>query len=427
MIDQVNENNQLQAIHTLDHLQGPVLGMTLSDDGQLLATFCVLGHVSIWDVRQNFKLLRKLRDKDETQIDEFYCGLFKENYMLTAGKLKDRYRWSETDEDCHILPCPIKIFDLETDKVIGRLEGHSEEILCIKSLKFEDKNYYITTSQDGYIFKWHMENDWITLVDSQCMGDGVTCMAFTVSFLPNTGNKYFLGACDAHLKLYDFEQAQVMQTFENMYSSYCDCGKFIHWLDEIEYITNQKKYKEIDKENKEDVTEKNKSKGKGKGKAKEIDIKKGEKEEDEDTIVNIDEMDEDDHDQREYAWFISRGAEMCDIDDGVSSTPNTCTLHRLWYPKQSGDPFQLEEIKKYKHEDYHSNSWLVKIASNGRYLFAPTLYGQIFVFNILTGQVTSIIKEHQDMEVRDIIIHPYFPLLISCGDDGTARVYTWKE
>lgn len=109
MIDQVNENNQLQAIHTLDHLQGPVLGMTLSDDGQLLATFCVLGHVSIWDVRQNFKLLRKLRDKDETQIDEFYCGLFKENYMLTAGKLKDRYRWSETDEDCHILPCPIKV------------------------------------------------------------------------------------------------------------------------------------------------------------------------------------------------------------------------------------------------------------------------------------------------------------------------------
>lgn len=41
------------------------------------------------------------------------------------------------------------------------------------------------------------------------MVDGVTCMAFTVSFVPNTGNKYFLAACDEHLRLYDFEQATV--------------------------------------------------------------------------------------------------------------------------------------------------------------------------------------------------------------------------
>ncbi len=44
---------------------------------------------------------------------------------------------------------------------------------------------------------------------------------------------------------------------------------------------------------------------------------------------------------------------------------------------------------------YHSNSWLVKITSNGRYLLAPTIYGQIFVFNMLTEQVTAILKEHQ--------------------------------
>lgn len=44
---------------------------------------------------------------------------------------------------------------------------------------------------------------------------------------------------------------------------------------------------------------------------------------------------------------------------------------------------------------YHSNSWLVKIASNGRYLLAPTIYGQIFAFNMLTGQVTGILKDHE--------------------------------
>jgi hypothetical protein len=41
------------------------------------------------------------------------------------------------------------------------------------------------------------------------MDDGITCMAFTVSFVPNTGNKYFLAACDEHIRLYDFESCQV--------------------------------------------------------------------------------------------------------------------------------------------------------------------------------------------------------------------------
>lgn len=52
-----------------------------------------------------------------------------------------------------------------------------------------------------------------TLLDSTPMIDGVTCMAFTVSFVPNTGNKYFLAACDEHLRLYDFEQATVSYYF----------------------------------------------------------------------------------------------------------------------------------------------------------------------------------------------------------------------
>jgi hypothetical protein len=41
------------------------------------------------------------------------------------------------------------------------------------------------------------------------MEDGITCMAFTVSFVPNTGNRYFMAATDEHVRLYDFEAAQV--------------------------------------------------------------------------------------------------------------------------------------------------------------------------------------------------------------------------
>ncbi|KAF7730101.1 hypothetical protein EC973_003047 [Apophysomyces ossiformis] len=376
MIDAINEDNPLTLVPSNIEDQGAITGMTLSTDGTLLATFSNIGSIKIWDVEDDFRPLRKLRDTKEPHIDEFYCGKFVSSLMVAGGKLKDRHRWSAVDEDSHILPCPIKIFDLETTSIVSKLEGHAEEILCIKSLTFKEKNYYISTSQDGYIIKWHMEEDWTTLVQSTRMEDGITCMAFTVSFVPNTGNKYFLAACDGHLRIFDFEDAQLLQTFEDIYSSYCDCGKFVNWLDEATYFSEEMK----------------------------------------DEIV----VDED------YAWFISRGAEMCDISDGVSSIPNTCTLHKLSYPNQLGGQFKLEQVKKYQHEDYHSNSWLVKITSNGRYLLAPTIYGQVFVFNMLTGQATAVLKDHEDIEVRDTLFHPYRSLLFTSGDDGCVKVYTYK-
>lgn len=43
---------------------------------------------------------------------------------------------------------------------------------------------------------------------------------------------------------------------------------------------------------------------------------------------------------------------------------------------------------------YHANSWLIKITSNGRYLMAPTIYGQIYVFDMRNGNVSLVIKGH---------------------------------
>ncbi|KAI9488386.1 WD40-repeat-containing domain protein [Zychaea mexicana] len=395
MINTINDNASLESVPCNISDQAAITSMTLSADGTLLATFSNIGAVKIWDVENDFKLVRKLRDVEEPNIDEFYCGKFasptSQELLVTGGKLKDRHRWSSQDEDNHILPCPIKIFSIAENKVLAKLEGHSEEILCIKSVTFDKGNYYISTSQDGYIIKWHVADDWTTLIESTTMEDGVTCMAFTVSFLPNTGNKYFMAACDEHLRLYDFEEAQLLQTFEDMYSSYCDCGKFITWLDEGAAGTPS---------------------GEAEGVKKEEDI-------------NVDKMDEDP--AAPYSYFISRGAEMCDVDDGVSSIPNTCTLHKLVYPTEPAGKFKLESVKKFKHEDYHANSWLVKITSNGRYILAPTIYGQIFVFNILSGQLAAILKEHEDLEVRDVIFHPYRPLIFSSGDDGFVKVYTYKS
>ncbi|KAI9476240.1 MAG: WD40-repeat-containing domain protein [Benjaminiella poitrasii] len=402
MMDAINAHNPVKALPFDMSDQGAITSMTLSADGTLLATFSNVGAIKIWDVMDDFQLLRKIRDHVEPQIDEFYCGQFLEGGLLVSGgKLKDRHRWSAEDGDNHILPCPLKIFRIETCERVTVLEGHMEEILCIKAVNFKGQRYLISTSQDGYIIKWHMNEDWTELLDSVRMRDGLTCMAFTISFVPNTGNKYFIAACDEHLRLYDFENAVLLQTFEDIYSSYCDCGKFIHWVDDDQQETSvidemEKRVEELSVVENEEGKQSNDSKTT-------------------------------DEEAASFAWFISRGAEMCDVSDGVSSKPNTCTLHKLIYPTEVGGQFKLETVKKYMHEDYHSNSWLVKITSNGRYILAPTIYGQIFVFNIASGKVTAVIKEHEDIEVRDVIFHPYKPLLFSCGDDGYVKVYTYDD
>jgi WD40 repeat protein len=212
MIDAINEENPLESIACNISDQSAISSMSLSEDGTLLATYSSVGCVKIWEIASGFPMLRKLRDLEEKNIDEFYCGTFTPNgFMAVAGKIKNRHRWSEEDGDNHILPCDIKIFNIVENKVVARLKGHSEEVLMIKAVQFKGENYLISTSQDGSIMGWHMSQDWTELLDTKKMEDDVTCMAFNVSFLPNTGNKYFLAATDEHLRLYDFENGKVIR------------------------------------------------------------------------------------------------------------------------------------------------------------------------------------------------------------------------
>ncbi|RKP39842.1 WD40-repeat-containing domain protein, partial [Dimargaris cristalligena] len=360
-IDTIDIHHPLSALNVDIRDQAAITGMTLSSDGTLLATCCNLGSVKIWDL-DSFSLVQKLRDTCETHIDEFYVAKFTpdQRHLIVGGKLKDRLRWSEADEDNHILPCPLKVFDVLTGQVVARFEGHMEEILCIKLVQYKGENYALTTSQDGYIIKWHFDPTYTTLLDKFIIEDGITCMAFTVSFAPRTGNRYFLGACDDQLKLYDFEVGKLVRTFENIYSGYDD-------------------------ERPADLT------------------------------------------PRAFAYFISRGVELLDAEDNtIASRPNTCTLHRLLYPDETHDCFDLEEVRRFHHDDYMSNSWLMKVAANGRYLCAPTLNGQIFVFHLASGKLTAILRGHEEIEVRDVMFHPTRNLLFTSGDDGCVKVFSQR-
>ncbi|KAG0000618.1 hypothetical protein BGZ65_004212 [Modicella reniformis] len=404
MISKISEDHPLQLVDCNIQDQAAITGMAISPDGTMLATFCNLGSVRLWSL-DDYSLVKTLRDAKEEHIDEFYVGTFvpDQTLVLVGGKRKDRNNWSEVDDDNNILPCPLKLFDVITGEVVVTLEGHTEELLCVKRVQFKGENYFLSGSQDGYLSKWHMDSDWRALTSMAQMADGVTCMAFTVSFVPNTGNKFFLAAADENLRLYDFENETLLQTFENMYSSYCDCGKFITAVDfpMPPPIPEEPPATEEAEEVKESSIRK--------GKMKATEPIPGPK-------------------PQQFAYFISRGVELLDSEERmIAKDYNSCTLHKLVYPDTKGGKWYLTEVKRFQDEEYYSNAWLIKIASNGRYILAPTCTGEVFIYNLKTGQVTGILKDHDDVEVRDVIFHPTRPLLFTSADDGIVKVYTYKN
>ncbi|KAJ3397589.1 hypothetical protein HDU92_006384 [Lobulomyces angularis] len=296
-IEYVNNLNTLELKYEVAE-SGPISSMDLSTDGNLIATFCSTGSTKIWDVDTG-NLLKNLRDKNEINIEEHYVGKFlrdDDSLICVGGKLKDRKSWSNEDDDNQILPCPIKIFDIISGKVILTLNFHNEEILDIKKLKFKEKNYLLSTSQDGYINKWSLNDDWSKLESFQKMKDEVTCMAFSISFLPNSGNKFFIAACDDSLRLYDFETCELIHSFEQIFSYYCDFVKFIN---PVEIIESE--------------------------------------------LVD---------DEEEFSYILTRGVETLDMEDNtINSLPNKIYLHKLIYPKEKLEEFKLIKVKEYMHEE----------------------------------------------------------------------------
>jgi WD40 repeat protein len=207
---EISKESQLTIISTQIQDTAPITGMSLSPNGYFLATFCNAGSVCIWDAN-TFEKLQSLTDDDEGNIDEFYCGQWAQDSttIITGGKLKDHKKWSIDDDDNHLMPCPMKVFDVVSGKVVNSFHGHQEEILSITVVNFKDEIYLLSTSQDGYILKWKTNEHFTELVEKTKFEDGVTCMAFGVSILPNTGSKYLIASCDDSIKLYDFESAKV--------------------------------------------------------------------------------------------------------------------------------------------------------------------------------------------------------------------------
>lgn len=118
-----------------------------------------------------------------------------------------------------------------------------------------------------------------------------------------------------------------------------------------------------------------------------------------------------------FCYVMSRGVEVLDAEENTINTiPNNIKLHKLFYPLNQDDKFELKLIQSYTHPEYRSNSWGVKISSNGKYIAAPTYDGNVFFFHIKSGEVGCILRDHKEIEMRDVLFHDSADLVFTCAD-----------
>ncbi|KNC45917.1 uncharacterized protein AMSG_00032 [Thecamonas trahens ATCC 50062] len=348
---------------------GAVYAIDVSPSGALLAATSVLGSVSLWDM-EDLTQLRVLRDESETQIDEFWVARFTPDgrKVIVAGKLKNRALWSEADNDNAVLPCPIKIFDVLTGELVARLEGHTEEVVALKVATFCGSNYIVSCSQDGSTRRWRMSPDWTILIEAAKFCDNVTCMSFTASFVPHTGNAILAVAADDGIVFFDFGSLALIQRVTGLFGSYCDCIKFV---DSPKLPATH---------------------------------------------------------PRKTAHLIARGCEMLDAEEcTVASKASKVVLYRVSFvlppAPAPATNFELISVKEYAHPEYNANSYLMRATADANYVYAPSVNGEVFIWGIKSAKLVAVLRDHEEREVRDIVVHPHAPLLLTSGDDGKIYVY----
>eukprot|EP01114_Cavostelium_apophysatum_P011889 TRINITY_DN2644_c0_g1_i2.p1 TRINITY_DN2644_c0_g1~~TRINITY_DN2644_c0_g1_i2.p1 ORF type:complete len:1202 (+),score=337.29 TRINITY_DN2644_c0_g1_i2:134-3739(+) len=361
-IKNINARNPIEVLpERLTH-PGAIFDMCFSTDGQILATVSDFGLIKLWNVN-DWSLVREIRDAEETNVDQFYAVQFSKDgkHVITGGKLKDSQRYNEGIQDEEPLPPPIKVFNIESGKVVLRLEGHKDDIVSIKRVTFDGKQYILSASKNAQLIKWRVADDYSELLDKALIADHATTRHHgEIAFLPNYGNKFFIAACDSGLKIYDFEAQQLIQNFPRLYEL-SDSVIFVQ-PDEVQGQSND-------------------------------------------------------------LFILSRGLELVDEQTGEAQVPNRCKLHHLVVPENGRGRFRLEQLATFTNKDFRSNVSMLKISSNGRYLLAPTTDGKVFIWNLRTAELVGILHEHEDREVRSVLFHPTKKLLLSCGDDSSVRIF----
>jgi len=105
--------------------------------------------------------------------------------------------------------------------------------------------------------------------------------------------------------------------------------------------------------------------------------------------------------------------------------PSICHLMKLTLPTEGKGKFRLEQVNNFSHPTYFANIWSLKFVCNGRYIISVSAEGNLFVWNIRSGDLVAVINEHNQsaLAVRDICIHPSKPQLVVSGEDSFVSIF----
>ena len=160
-IEYINSSHCLSLSSTKLQHPGPVYSISWSNDYSMLVSANTNGSVRIWDI-SDWKLLKELKDSSEQNIEEYYDAIFtsSDKYIAVVGRIKDRGTWNEDTNDNQVISGCVKIYDIISAKVILNLSTNfTEDVLCIRSVVFDNVNYLIVCSQDGSIVKYKLSDD----------------------------------------------------------------------------------------------------------------------------------------------------------------------------------------------------------------------------------------------------------------------------
>ncbi|KAK4524062.1 hypothetical protein GAYE_SCF01G1961 [Galdieria yellowstonensis] len=395
-IEWIDESHPLQLYEKPLHHFGNLYCLSFNHDGSLLVSGSSTGTLCIWDTR-NWERIGEFCDWetfDKELIEYLTCCFSPDSrYVIAAGVTRDRFSWNDEENENSVIPGTIRIFDVTSGKVTARLEGHLEEVFCVRIVKRDSHFYLVSCGEDGRICKFAFrfqgetpnQFDFSTACqvstisveamvnDSEMdLSDCESFIAIDLQFLPRTNNRLFLVAVDSGLQLFDFDRETCIAKFPNLYTAYTDSIcilPFSHGA--LESACSQ----------------------------------------DEENI---------------YSWYLlTRGVEWLD-NQGNLPRGNRCSLRRLSCISLSESLWSLESIRDYSCEEYYSNIWPCRLASQGRYVASGSIHGDIFVWHLSSGKLTAKLKGFDARKaIRTILFHPTKALLVTGGDD--EYIHVWHQ
>ncbi|GJQ10268.1 hypothetical protein GpartN1_g2059.t1 [Galdieria partita] len=396
-IEWIDDNHPLELYEKPLHHYGNLYCLSFNDDGSLLVSGSSTGTLCVWDTSK-WERIGEFCDWetfDKELIEYLTCCFSPDSrYIIAAGVTRDRFSWNDEEDENSVIPGAIRIFDVTNGRVTARLEGHQEEVFCLKVVKREENFYLISCGEDGRICKFlfhcpdesHNQFDFsnackVSTISVEAMIndseiDPLECESFIaidLQFLPRTNNRLFLVAVDSGLQLFDFDREICIAKFPNLYTAYADSISILP----------------VDCSLVEDSAASQ-------------------------------------NDENVYSWYlVTRGVEWLD-SQGNLPRGNCCTLRRLSCISLSEALWSLESIRDFGSEDYYSNIWPCRLATQGRYVVSGTTAGETFVWHLSSGSLTAKLRGFDASKtIRTILFHPTRALLVTAGDDEYIQI--WQQ